>query len=107
MVFPHPPVGGDACVQFANNLKVAAPKLSVDYVDGATFAGDRGCILSIRIGNLTGLLLTRAHGLTGVAVRCLGEGASLGAGNACGRVIYSLRIEAEEPARTSHTEKRI
>ncbi|HEX5063792.1 MAG TPA: hypothetical protein VFV99_30645 [Kofleriaceae bacterium] len=95
-VFPMPPVHDEeGCQNLGNVLKDegGSQGLVVDSVRAATFVGDRGCVLAIRIQDQSGLLLIRSHGVFGVAVRCLGREASLDGTGACDKLIYGLRLE--------------
>lgn len=85
--------GEDGCNGVADIIRgqLRNADASLDNVSAATFAGDPGCLMHLRVGRDLGLFLIRSHAMSGIAVRCLGNGADLDGGSACDKIIYGLR----------------
>lgn len=91
MVFPIlAPIAGDDCAKFATGLdSQSAGRASFTNVQGASFAGNPGCMMSVRVENLNGTLrVVTPKGGSTVGVRCLGGTRDLD--YACEKIVYGL-----------------
>ena len=62
--------------------------VAVGEPQAATFDGDRGCSMTVRVQGLSGKLAIRSHERHTVMVRCVG----LAEGPACDTVLYGLHL---------------
>jgi hypothetical protein len=94
IVFPSGPIGGDQCQEIAKAIDAEgkAHGTSVERAQSATFDGDKGCMIELRMSGRSGLLVTRSRGMFGVGVRCAGTAGGFSTGGPCERLVYSLRV---------------
>jgi hypothetical protein len=86
----------EGCSAFAELVREQAKSTSSELVvsdeQPATFAGDRGCLMRLRIGRDWGLLAIRTRAGQAVAIRCLGKDSRLDGSGACDQVVYGINI---------------
>jgi hypothetical protein len=96
MVFPIlMAISGDDCTSFATVLQAqAGGRTSITDAQGASFAGNPGCMMYMTVDASSGYLrIVTPKGGSTVGVRCMGD--VIGLREACDKIVYGLHPTAK------------